>query len=59
MSTETLSKSDKFNELNKHKCNVAVLKKRLVMEKKKEIFQNRIVLLTFCLSLGIIGYFVI
>ena len=57
MSSETLN-----NNLIKHKSankvNVEVLKKRIIMKKKKEIFQTRIVYLSIIVSIGLIGYFI-
>ncbi len=59
MSTEILNKTSKNQHLKGYRCNVAQLKERLILQKKKEIFQKRIILTTFCVSLGVIGYFVI
>ena len=58
MSIETLK-----NNLNKdaslNKVNVAVLKNRILIKKKKEKFQNRIIILgSLLVSIGLMGYFV-
>ncbi len=55
MSTEAINKTSNKS----YKCNIALLKQRLLLQKKKEIIQNRIILASFCLSLGLIGYFII
>jgi len=59
MNTQSLAKPTKVTELSAQKCNVLELKKRLISQKKKEIFQSRVIIFCFCLSLGTIGYFVI
>mgnify|MGYP003328035765 CR=1 FL=1 len=37
--------------------NIDVLKKRVITEKKKEALQSKIIILSVCLSIGILGYF--
>ena len=70
MSTESLNKvsaitseyperiSEKKN-LSPKKVNIDVLKKRVFEEKKRERFQNRVLLGMFCLSIAILGYIVV
>ena len=57
MSTETLN-----NNLNKNisvkKVNVDVLKSRVIEKKKKKKTQNRIILGSFIISMGVIGYLI-
>jgi len=57
MSIETLK-----NNFNKdgyiNKVNVDVLKNKILKKEKKTKFQNRIILGSVILSVGIIGYFV-
>ncbi len=50
--------SDKSNSPKK-KVNIEDLKKRLFLEKKRERFQNRVLLGMFCLSLAILGYIIV
>ena len=70
MSTESLNKLSEVNEiypeenskkLNKitKKVNIEVLKKRVFLEKKRERFQNRVLVAMFCLSIAILGYIVV
>ncbi len=70
MSTETLNRSSVITETYPHKVsekkdlspskvNIDVLKKRVFEEKKKERFQNRILIAMFCVSLAILGYIVV
>ena len=70
MSTESLNKSSVINaeylekisekkELSPSKVNIEVLKKRVFEEKKRERFQNRVLLGMFCLSIAILGYIVV
>ena len=67
MSTESLDrtsnieipeKKSKVVRLSPRKVNIDVLKKRFIVAKKKEALQSKIILLTFCISLGILGYLV-
>ena len=70
MSTETLNRtyviteaypqkiSDK-QDLSPKKVNIDVLKKRVLKEKKRERFQNRVLMGMFCVSLAILGYIVV
>ena len=70
MSTESLNKvsvitseyperiSEKKN-LSPKKVNIDVLKKRVFEEKKRERFQNRVMMGMFCLSLVILGYVIV
>lgn len=70
MSTESLNKvsvitseyperiSEKKN-LSPKKVNIDVLKKRVFEEKKRERFQNRVMMGMFCLSLAILGYVIV
>ena len=70
MSTESLNKvsvitseyperiSEKKN-LSPKKVNIDVLKKRVFEEKKRERFQNRVMMGIFCLSLAILGYVIV
>ncbi len=70
MSTESLNKvsvitseyperiSEKKN-LSPKKVNIDVLKKRVFEEKKRERFQNRVLMGMFCLSIAILGYIVV
>tara|TARA_Y100000590_G_scaffold271655_1_gene304966 strand:+ start:2216 stop:2428 length:213 start_codon:yes stop_codon:yes gene_type:complete len=41
------------------KVNIEVLKKRVFLEKKRERFQNRVLVAMFCLSIAILGYIVV
>ena len=70
MSTETLNRTsvvaevypDKISEkkdLSPNKVNIDVLKKRVFEEKKRERFQNRVLISMFCLSIAILGYIVV
>ncbi len=56
MSTETLNNFKK--ELPINKVNVEVLKNRIIKKKKKERFQNRIILGSLLVGIGLVGYFV-
>ena len=70
MSVENLNRESVVNELyqkrisNKNdlpakKVNIDVLKKRVFEEKKRERFQNRVLIGMFCLSIAILGYVVV
>ncbi len=70
MSTETLNRTsvitEDFPENNSVKqlksqkrVNIEVLKKRIFEKKKKERFMNRVIMVTFCLSVAILGYIVV
>ncbi len=50
--------SDK-RDLSPKKVNIDVLRKRVFEEKKRERFQNRILVGIFCLSIAILGYIVV
>ena len=47
------------NDLPPKKVNIDVLKKRVFEEKKRERFQNRVLIGMFCLSIAILGYVVV
>ena len=66
MSTESLNeiskikipkKKPKLTRMSPRKVNIDVLKKRVITEKKKEALQSKIIILSVCLSIGILGYF--
>ena len=66
MSTESLNrtsnieitkKKSKVIRMSSHKVNIDVLKKRVITKKKKEALQSKIIILSVCLSIGILGYF--
>ena len=70
MSTESLNKVSEVNEIyseeilkktNKisKKVNIEDLKRRVFLEKKRERFQNRVLVAVFCLSIAILGYIVV
>ena len=71
MSTETLNRTSVVSEaypqrrlaekkdLSPNKVNIDVLKKRVFEEKKRERFQNRILIAMFCISITILGYIVV
>ncbi len=70
MSTENLNRISVFDEvypkkisekkdLTPNKVNIDVLKKRVFEEKKRERFQNRILMGMFFLSITILGYIVV
>tara|TARA_Y100001970_G_scaffold180137_1_gene219301 strand:- start:384 stop:596 length:213 start_codon:yes stop_codon:yes gene_type:complete len=70
MSTETLNRTSVVTEvypqkisekkdLSPNKVNIDVLKKRVFEEKKRERFQNRVLVGMFCISLAILGYIVV
>ena len=70
MSTESLNRSsvitseypERISEkknLSPKKVNIDVLKKRVFEEKKRERFQNRVMMGMFCLSLAILGYVIV
>ncbi len=57
MSNETLRNS--FNkDVFINKVNVDTLKNKIVKKEKKEKFQNRVILGSVLVSIGLIGYFV-
>ena len=57
MSNETLRNS--FNkDVFINKDNVDTLKNKIVKKEKKEKFQNRVILGSVLVSIGLIGYFV-
>ena len=65
MSTESLNrtsnieipKKPRVTRMSPRKVNIDVLKKRVITEKKKEALQSKIIILSVCLSIGILGYF--
>ena len=70
MSTETLNRTSVVTEaypqkvsdkkdLSPNKVNIDVLKKRVLEEKKKERFNNRVLVGIFCLSIAILGYIIV
>ena len=70
MSIETLNRTSVITEaypkkisdkqdLSPKKVNIDVLKKRVLKEKKRERFQNRVLMGMFCISLAILGYIVV
>ena len=70
MSTETLNRTSVITELypqkisekrdlSPNKVNIDVLKKRVFEEKKRERFQNRVLISMFCISIAILGYIVV
>ena len=70
MSTEPLNRASVVTEvypqkisekrdLSPNKVNIDVLKKRVFEEKKRERFQNRVLISMFCLSIAILGYIVV
>ena len=54
---EILEKKSKVIQMSPRKVNIDVLKKRVIIKKKKEAFQSKIIILSVCLSIGILGYF--
>ena len=70
MSTESLNRASVITseyperisekkDLSPSKVNIDVLKKRVFEEKKRERFQNRVLMGMFCLSIAILGYIVV
>ena len=70
MSTETFNNTSVVTEaypqrvsekkdLSPKKVNIDVLKKRVFEEKKRERFQNRVLIGMFCVSIAILGYIVV
>ena len=70
MSIETLNRTSLITEaypkkisdkedLSPKKVNIDVLKKRVLKEKKRERFQNRVLVAMLCLSIAILGYIVV
>ena len=70
MSTETFNRTSVITEaytqkisekkdLSPKKVNIDVLKKRVFEEKKKERFNNRVLVGIFCLSIAILGYIIV
>ena len=57
MSIETLKNN--FNkDVSTNKINVDILKNRVIEKQKKTKFQNRVVLGSLLISIGLLGYFV-
>ena len=46
-------------DVSRKKVNIDVLRKRVFEEKKRERFQNRVLVAMFCLSIAILGYVVV
>ena len=70
MSTEMLNRASVITEgypqkisdkkdLSPTSVNIDVLKKRVFEERKRERFQNRVLMTMFCLSIAIFGYIVV
>ena len=70
MSTESLNRTSVVTEvypqkisekedLSPKKVNIEVLKKRVYEEKKRERFQNRVLICMFWLSIALLGYIVV
>ena len=57
MSIETL-KSDLNKDVSINRVNVNILKNRVIEKQKKEKLQNRVILGSVLISIGLIGYFV-
>ena len=62
--TSVVTKSDPEDisvkkDLTPKKVNIDVLKKRVFNEKKRERFQNRVLVGMFCLSIALLGYIVV
>ena len=66
MSTESLNrtsniditkKKSKIIRVSPRKVNIDDLKKRVITKKKKEALQSKIIILSVCLSIGILAYF--
>ena len=66
MSTESLHRTSNIEipenksnliRMSPRKVNIDVLKKRVITKKKKEALQSKIIILSVCLSIGILGYF--
>ena len=66
MSTESLNRTSNIEITEKkprvipmstRKVNIDVLKRRVIIKKKKEAFQSKIIIFSVCLSIGILGYF--
>ena len=66
MSTESLNRTSNIEipekkprviRMSPRKVNIDVLKKRVITEKKKEALQSKIIILSVCLSIGLLGYF--
>lgn len=61
MSTEILNNNLKTKEKKNHinKIDISELKRKIILQKKKEKFHKNIVLATICVGVTAIGYFVI
>ena len=46
-------------DVSRKKVNIDVLRKRVFEEKKRERFQNRVLVAMYCLSIAILGYVVV
>ena len=57
MSIETL-KNNLNKDVSTNKVNVNILKNRVLEKQKKTKFQNRVLLGSFLISIGLLGYFV-
>ena len=65
MSTESLNRTSNIEipekksnliRMSPRKVNIDVLKKRVITKRKKEALQSKIIILSVCLSIGILGY---
>ena len=54
---EISKKKSRVIRMSPRKVNIDVLKKRVIIEKKKEALQSKIIIFSVCLSIGILGYF--
>ena len=54
---ETLEKKSKVIRMSPRKVNIDVLKNRVIIKKKKKALHSKIIILSVCLSIGILGYF--
>ena len=67
MSTESLNRTSNIEIIKKrkpeliqmspNKVNIDVLKKRVITKKKKEALQTKLIVISVCLSVGILGFF--
>ena len=57
MSIETL-KNNLNKDVSVNKVNINILKSRVIEKNKKTKFQNRILLVSVLISIGLLGYFV-
>ena len=66
MSTESLNRTSNIEikkrkpdliQMSPNKVNIDVLKKRVITKKKKEALQTKLIVISVCLSVGILGFF--